>query len=243
MRRTILRNLKPLQVSATPAANSTSQPQTPRPPRTSCRHLQTPRTIRPISTTTSSSTQVPAPSPPRSQTHYTLFPKTLATGPPPSGPFAINTRALRAEFLQLQALAHPDRHSGANKARAEGTSALINEAYKTLQDPLRRAQYLLGLRGIDVAEDETARVEEPELLMAVMEAREGIEGAESEEELVPMRDENETRIEASVRVLEEAFARDDLERAREEAVRLRYWVNIRESLDAWEKGKPIVLVH
>ncbi len=79
--------------------------------------------------------------------------------------------------------------------------------------------------------------------MGVMEAREAIEGAESEEELVPMREENEERIEKSVGILEEAFARDDLERAREEAVRLRYWVNIRESLDAWEKGKPIVLVH
>jgi len=24
---------------------------------------------------------------------------------------------------------------------------------------------------------------------------------------------------------------------------LRYWVNIKESLDGWEKGKPVVLVH
>merc|ERR1711939_855114 len=141
------------------------------------------------------------------QTHYEFFPKTLPSGPPPSGPFHIDVRELRREFLQLQSIAHPDRHPQHLKTRAEATSARINEAYKTLQNPLLRAQYLLSLRGIDVAEDETAKVDDPELLMEVLDAREEIENAE------------------------------------EEGVRLRYWVNIRESLDAWERGKPVVLVH
>jgi molecular chaperone HscB len=34
-----------------------------------------------------------------------------------------------------------------------------------------------------------------------------------------------------------------VEAAKREAVRLRYWVNIKESLDNWERGKPIVLEH
>jgi len=113
----------------------------------------------------------------RPQNHYEIFPQTLSAGPPPSGPFDIDVRALRNEFLQLQAKAHPDMHRGEAKNRAEGLSMLINEAYKTLQDPLRRAQYLLSLRGIEVAEDETARVEDPELLMGVLEVRETIEDA------------------------------------------------------------------
>ncbi|MCJ1301817.1 hypothetical protein MMC08_004618 [Hypocenomyce scalaris] len=179
----------------------------------------------------------------RPQTHYEIFPQTLPTGPPPAGPFAIDARQLRKEFLQLQAQAHPDRHQGIDKARAEGASALINEAYKTLQNPLLRAQYLLSLRGIDVAEDETAKVEDTELLMEVLEMRERIEAVEEEEGLLEMKEVNAGRIEESVEVLEEAFKKDDMERAKEEAVRLRYWVNIRESLDAWERGKPVVLVH
>lgn len=122
-------------------------------------------------------------------------------------------------------------------------SARINEAYKTLQSPLLRAQYLLSLRGIELAEDETAKVEDPELLMEVLEAREQIEEAGSEEEIQAMREENEGRIAESVRVLEEAFREDDMERAKVEAVRLRYWVNIQESLHAWEQGKPVVLQH
>ncbi|KAI4141620.1 MAG: hypothetical protein LQ340_007587 [Diploschistes diacapsis] len=177
------------------------------------------------------------------QSHYDLFPSTLQAGPPPDGPFAIDTRKLRNEFLQLQAKAHPDLHQGSDKARAEGLSSLINEAYKTLQSPLLRAQYLLSLRGIDVAEDETAKVEDPELLMEVLEVRETIEGAQSEEELLPLKKTNEKRIEGSVAVLGMAFREDDLVRAKEEAVRLRYWANIKESLDAWEKGKPVVVIH
>ena len=177
------------------------------------------------------------------RTHYDLFPTTLPGGPPPSGPFTIDLRALKREFLQLQARAHPDRHSGPDKARAEGTSALINEAYKTLQDPLRRAQYLLQLQGIDVAEDETLKTEDMELLMEVLDAREAIEGAQEEADLVGMKTVNEERIRDSVDVLKTAFSKADTETAKSEAVKLRYWSNIKESLDAWEKGKPVVLVH
>jgi molecular chaperone HscB len=152
-------------------------------------------------------------------------------------------RELRKEFLQLQAVAHPDRHPSHLKSRAEATSARINDAYKTLQNPLLRAQYLLGLRGIDVAEDETAKVEDPELLMEVLDTREEIENAGEEKELEELKKVNDERITISEKVLEGAFREDDMEGAKAEAVRLRYWVNIKESLDGWEKGKPIVLVH
>jgi molecular chaperone HscB len=152
-------------------------------------------------------------------------------------------RELRKEFLQLQAIAHPDRHPTHLKNRAEATSARINEAYKTLQKPLLRTQYLLSLRGIDVAEDETAKVEDPVLLMEVLDTREEIENAREEEELEELKRINDERIEESEAILDRAFREDDMEAAKGEAVRLRYWVNIKESLDGWEKGKPVVLVH
>ena len=176
-------------------------------------------------------------------THYELFPSTIPSGPPPSGPFAIDLQQLKREFLQLQAKAHPDRHAGADKARAEGTSALINEAYKTLQDPLRRAQYLLSLQGIDVAEDETAKVDDPELLGEVLEVRETIESAEEEADLVELKSANMERIAGSVKGLAGMFEEGDLDGAKSEAVKLRYWVNIKQALDDWEPGKPVVLIH
>ncbi|XPS70825.1 molecular chaperone [Ascochyta lentis] len=179
----------------------------------------------------------------QSQSHYSFFPKSLSAGPPPEGPFDIDLNALKREFLQLQAKAHPDLHPQEDKKRAEATSARINEAYKTLQSPLHRAQYLLSQRGIETAEDETAKVDDPELLMEVLEARERIEEAEQEEDLVEMKDENEVRIQASIKALEQAFAEDDMEVAKGETVKLRYWMNISESIANWEKGKPVVLEH
>ncbi|KAI0485204.1 Co-chaperone HscB, C-terminal oligomerization domain-containing protein [Xylariaceae sp. FL0804] len=145
---------------------------------------------------------------------------------------------------------HPG--AGPSKARAEAASARINEAFRTLADPLARAQHVLststqdgpsssdGGVGID---DETAKVDDPALLMLVLEAREEVEAAEDEGDLEAPRRENEERIAASVERLGELFARDDREAARRETVRLRYWMNIRESIDNWEKGKPIVLEH
>ena len=169
------------------------------------------------------------------QTYYDMFPETFPSGPPPKAPFSPDLKKLRKEFIQLQALAHPDR-AGADKQRqAEALSARINEAYKTLQDPLRRARYLLAQQGID-AEDESAQISDNALLMEVMEAREAVEEVEDEEGLASIREENDARIEESVKVLEECFAKGDFEAATQEAIRLRYWSNIAESIHGWEKG-------
>lgn len=93
-------------------------------------------------------------------------------------------------------------------------------------------------------DNESAKVEDDdELLVEVLEVREAIEGAGREEEVEGLRGVNEARIRESERVLEEAFRGDEIGVAKREAVRLRYWMNVKESLDAWEKGKPVVLVH
>jgi molecular chaperone HscB len=169
------------------------------------------------------------------QTYYDLFPNTFPSGPPPKAPFTPDLKQLRKEFIRLQGLAHPDR-AGADKQRqAEALSARINEAYKTLQDPLRRARYLLAQQGIDV-EDESAQISDNALLMEVMEAREAVEEVEDEEGLVGIREENDARIGESVKVLEACFEKGDLEAAAQEAIRLRYWSNIAESIHGWEKG-------
>lgn len=79
--------------------------------------------------------------------------------------------------------------------------------------------------------------------MEVLDTREEIEDAEEEEDLKELRLDNDDRIRKSEGILEKAFKEDDVATAKGEAVRLRYWINIKESLDAWEKGKPVVLVH
>lgn len=186
--------------------------------------------------------------------HYTVFPDTIPGGPPPNSPFEIPLPALRREFLKLQALSHPDKYPpGPAKQRAEALSARINEAYRTLADPLHRAQYLLSQwHGIDVtAEDGAAKhALDPETLMEVMEAQETVEEAsslpeaEAEATINRLRDENAARIDASVKALGEAFDRGDIEAARAECVRLRFWYSLADGLREWEPGRTeIRLVH
>lgn len=157
-------------------------------------------------------------------------------------------------MLDLQVGSHPDlnwtpspqqhKQRGARgRGGTHAASALINEAYRTLVSPLRRAQYVLALRGRDVANDETASVRDPELLLEVLEARETIEEARGEEDLAALRADNEERIRTCEDRLALLFARDDLDGAADEVVKLRYWVNVRESIDTWEPGKPVVLEH
>ena len=115
-----------------------------------------------------------------------------------------------------------------------------------MSDPLLRAQYLLSLHyGTDVSSDEAAKLdggdsqqgEDAELLMTVMEAREVIEDAESEDQLLSVRKENDERVSNTVRILEKAFDEGDWETARQETVRLRYWVGIGESIKEWVSKK------
>jgi molecular chaperone HscB len=93
--------------------------------------------------------------------------------------FALDTATLDHAYRTVQAQVHPDRFAAAGDAQkriAMQWATRTNEAYQTLRDPLRRARYLLSLRGIDVdAENNTAM--EPAFLMQQMEWRESIEDA------------------------------------------------------------------
>ncbi|RMY53170.1 hypothetical protein D0865_05400 [Hortaea werneckii] len=187
------------------------------------------------SSQTGANTQAP-------QTHYDFFPSTFPAGQPPHSPFTPDLKQLKKEYIQLQAKSHPDHAPAGHERQAEALSMRINEAYRTLSDPLKRAQYLLALRGIDV-EDESAKMSGGPLLMEVMEAREAVDEVEDEAGLGEIKAENDGRIAQSVGVLDEAFAREDVERAAEEAIRLRYWMNIEESIRGWEKGKGGGVIH
>jgi molecular chaperone HscB len=54
---------------------------------------------------------------------------------------------LRRRFYRLSRELHPDRYSRATateRARALEASAVLNDAYRTLRDPVTRAEHLLG---------------------------------------------------------------------------------------------------
>ena len=64
--------------------------------------------------------------------------------------FETDLAALEANYLSRSRLAHPDYHqngSEADKADSLRDSSLLNDAYRTLKDPFKRAEYLLSLLG------------------------------------------------------------------------------------------------
>ncbi|MEY4884520.1 MAG: hypothetical protein RIS34_2374 [Pseudomonadota bacterium] len=93
--------------------------------------------------------------------------------------FAQDRAAIDTRWKELQREAHPDKFvaQGAAAQRiAMQWSVRINEAYKRLKDPLKRAAYLCELRGVAVnAENNTAMP--AEFLMQQMAWREDLEDA------------------------------------------------------------------
>lgn len=66
--------------------------------------------------------------------------------------YTLDSAELGERYRALQRELHPDRYAAAPEVErrlALQYAAHVNEAYRTLRDPLLRAQYLLALRGAD----------------------------------------------------------------------------------------------
>jgi molecular chaperone HscB len=93
--------------------------------------------------------------------------------------FAQDAAQLDARWKELQRQVHPDKFAAQGAAAqrvAMQWSARINEAYRRLKDPLKRAAYLCELNGAPIdAESNTAMP--AEFLMQQMELREAVDDA------------------------------------------------------------------
>ena len=73
---------------------------------------------------------------------------------------SLDLPALEAEFHRLSRKLHPDRFARAlenEKQWSLADTALLNDAYRTLKDPLRRTGYLLKLEGAEVGEEHSGK--------------------------------------------------------------------------------------
>src|SRR5258708_13923077 len=87
--------------------------------------------------------------------------------------------ALDRAYFGLQRQWHPDRFVARppdEGARASTEAAALNDAYRTLKDPLSRAVYFAGLKGVELPGDGKT-IDDPDLLMEAMEAREALHEA------------------------------------------------------------------
>ncbi len=67
----------------------------------------------------------------------------------------LDTIALEKEFYALSRHLHPDLFANAGeqeRAWSLEQSSMLNDAYRTLKDPIKRTQYLLRLEGVELEE-------------------------------------------------------------------------------------------
>jgi molecular chaperone HscB len=71
----------------------------------------------------------------------------------------IDTPALEKSFYALSRRLHPDRFAAkpaAEQEEALAESSRLNDAYRTLRDPIARTEYLLKLEGVELEEQSSA---------------------------------------------------------------------------------------
>jgi molecular chaperone HscB len=92
--------------------------------------------------------------PPVPVDYFTFF------GLPPK--LNVDVPALEKSFYELSRRLHPDLNARAGSQEQEWSleqSSLLNDAYRTLRDPIKRTEYLLHLEGVELEEQSKSATE------------------------------------------------------------------------------------
>ena len=93
--------------------------------------------------------------PPRPVDYFTFFGLPRKLG--------LDVALLEQEFYQLSRRLHPDLSARLEKREQEWSleqTSLLNDAYRTLKDPMRRTEYLLRIEGVELEEQSKAATEQ-----------------------------------------------------------------------------------
>jgi len=74
----------------------------------------------------------------------------------------VDASVLEREFYDLSRKLHPDLYARADSREQEWSleqSSLLNDAYRTLRDPIKRTEYLLRLEGVELEEQSKTATE------------------------------------------------------------------------------------
>lgn len=136
----------------------------------------------------------------------------------------LDAQALDKAYFALQRQWHPDRFvakPAEERARASSEAAALNDAYRTLKEPLSRAVYLATLRGVDLPADGKT-IDDPDLLTEVMDAREELHEASSVGEVDALAKFAREDLEKGLASLSRLFQANDKKDIRKALLRLRY---------------------
>ena len=124
--------------------------------------------------------------------------------------YDLDVDRLTAQYHMLQLNYHPDRYSSASekeKMSAQVSSSYINDAYETLNSPLKRAAYILAIKGKD-----TEKVDQSDLSMEVlieqMELRESLSDLPKDETALQALEELKSSVQGKVNVKQGKFAKE-----------------------------------
>ena len=132
--------------------------------------------------------------------------------------------SLDRAYFALQRQWHPDRFvakPAEERAKASTEAAALNDAYRTLKDPLSRAVYLAGLKGVELPGDGKT-IDDPELLMEAMEAREALHETETTEAVDSLAAGVADDMHIALKGLGSLFLANDKSAIRKALLRLRY---------------------
>ena len=147
---------------------------------------------------------------------------------------------LQKRYYELSRQLHPDRFMQkpeAEQQRALEMSSALNDAYRTLKDPVKRAQYLLGIEGFDIGEQRSKDVP-PELLeevfdlnMALEEMRGGDDSArpqleQAEKNFINMLAETDKQLQSLYQQYDSSQSREVLGQIRNVLNRRKYTQNL-----------------
>jgi molecular chaperone HscB len=165
--------------------------------------------------------------------------------------YDLDVGAVEARYKELSRRLHPDRFARADpRARRASLQRTVqlNEAWRTLKDPIKRAEYLLGLGGVHLSSDDGGAraggvAAPPELLMEILERREQLGEARQsghDDVVASMGDKMRARADqAMVRVAEGLRGEptpDKLISAARELVALRYYQRFLDEVAVHEDG-------
>ena len=159
--------------------------------------------------------------------------------------FDVDISSLSARYQDLQRSTHPDKFTNATdreRRLSMQQASIINEAYQTLKDPLKRAQYLLSLNNVDV-NSESNTVMDTAFLMQQMELREALDDIMGASEPLTALETFSAGIEAQIRDLisqcQSCFSDntpDSLKQAEVLTLQLQFLYRLREEAEDREEA-------
>jgi molecular chaperone HscB len=156
--------------------------------------------------------------------------------------YEVDLSELESRYRDLTRRLHPDRFAKADpRARRASLerSVQLNHAWKTLRDPVQRAEYLLRLLGVEVAPESGGKVP-PVLLAEILELREALGEARlagDDGAVQVMAAQMRGRVEAALGAVAaglagaEAAGRAQLEEVADQLVALRYYRRFMDEVD------------